>query len=274
MIQEDPQFCENSKAWYWARKWECIISNRNKQKQNRPCLGTLLGILCGGRDQRQQAGNPSYFDKGSHLFPVFFSHAPLHPIAGFFPRWLPFHHTYLGWLCPLHGFQGCRCLLSFPCSRAVYLAPPSYPRVFNCHKQDAFIHNSDLLLYYRMAAVFLILPFSFHFLRFQGPSVLPLTFWICWIHLSYLCPFSLYTGIQWNRSEQGCQGVVQIGPKCTQLIQVEPGSKFLWFTQGILWVRDGCGTGHFAKNHAWEHWFSVLQIPSVTRDTLALCPSP
>lgn len=112
---------------------------------------------------------------------------------------------------------------------------------------------------------FFILPFSFHFLRFQGPSVLPLTFWICWIHLSYLCPFSLYTGIQWNRSEQGCQGVVEIGPKCTQLIHVEPGSKFLWFTQGILWVRDGCGTGHFAKNHAWEHWFSVfLQIPCDT----------
>lgn len=103
-----------------------------------------------------------------------------------------------------------------------------------------------------MAAVFdssIFLPFlkisrpissTSYFLDLLNSSLLPLSFQ------------PLYWNPVRDRSEQGCQGVVQVGPECTQLTQVEPGSKSCDSHKAFCGLEIAVAQRHFAKNHAWE----------------------
>lgn len=85
---------------------------------------------------------------------------------------------------------------------------------------------------------------------------------------SSLLPLS-FQPLYWNpvrdRSEQGCQGVVQVGPECTQLTQVEPGSKSCDSHKAFCGLEIAVAQGTLLRTMRGKHWFSMpLQIPSVT----------
>ena len=272
MIQEDPQFCENSKSWHWARKWECIISNRNKQKTG-PVWEPYWEPCVEAETSGSRLAVPVTLIKDCICFQPSFP--MLHSIQsqGSFLGGCFSPYT-LGLIMSTPWFPRMPLLRFLSCALELYLAPPGYPRDFNCHKRK--MHSSTTASLLLNGSCFLILPFSFHFLRFQGPSVLSLTFWTCWTHLSYLCSLSLYTGIQLETDQsRAARKLCRLG------LSALNWSKWSLAVSSCDSHKAFCGLeiatvqGTLLRTMRGKHWFSVLlQIPSVTRYTLALCPFP